>query len=356
MIRLASAFRLLPATAAVLLLLAGCSAKIPGVYRIDIQQGNVVEQEMLDRLEPGMEKRKVRFILGTPLLVDTFNQDRWDYLYSISEGGDTRQQRSVSIFFEDERLSRIEGDVRPRSAERKPSGPKEILVVLPAERRQEGFFEALTPDFLRKRARPALASLEPAEEVVESASEAVDSPEADPQESLASPEFQEPSESTDADSESESAAAVASAASPQTGITGVTGAAEDNDPGFLKRLFKGFGREGEGAAETSAATTSTGFGRDADRVDTLGGSNRDESDPGPNPDSALALDSDEPVDPVDDSTLATVPTPDKGDTEAEKGFFKKLVKKFRDLRASDEPAESDALPTPPSAPTDELEQ
>ena len=96
------------------LLLTACGApKVPGVYRMDIQQGNVVTQDMLDRLETGMEKRKVRYLLGTPLIVDTFNNDRWDYLYSFQPGGGKRVQRRISLFFAQEKLARIEGDIRP---------------------------------------------------------------------------------------------------------------------------------------------------------------------------------------------------------------------------------------------------
>ena len=70
--------------------LAGCS--FPGVYKIDIQQGNVVTQDMIDQLKPGMTRRQVRFIMGNPLITDTFHANRWDYLYSIQPGGGQRQQ------------------------------------------------------------------------------------------------------------------------------------------------------------------------------------------------------------------------------------------------------------------------
>ena len=98
---------------------AGCG-KIPKaedwswVHRIDIQQGNVVTEEMLDKLKPGMEKRKVRFILGTPLIVSAFNKDRWDYVYSFQSGREEREereQRRISLFFEGDRLHHIEGNV-----------------------------------------------------------------------------------------------------------------------------------------------------------------------------------------------------------------------------------------------------
>ena len=73
-----------------LLALAGCS--FPGVYKIDIQQGNVVTQDMIDQLRPGMTRRQVRFIMGNPLIQDTFNTNRWDYLYSLQPGGGKRQR------------------------------------------------------------------------------------------------------------------------------------------------------------------------------------------------------------------------------------------------------------------------
>lgn len=85
----------------------------PGVYKIDIQQGNVITQEMIDQLKPGMTKRQVQFVMGTPLIRDTFNQNRWDYVYSLQPGGKTRQQESVAIYFEDDLLSRFEGDYLP---------------------------------------------------------------------------------------------------------------------------------------------------------------------------------------------------------------------------------------------------
>ncbi len=95
-----------------LLALAGCS--FPGVYKIDIQQGNVVTQDMIDQLRPGMTRRQVRFIMGNPLLVDTFHANRWDYLYSLQPGGGERQQERMSIFFNDsDQLVSLAGDFMP---------------------------------------------------------------------------------------------------------------------------------------------------------------------------------------------------------------------------------------------------
>jgi outer membrane protein assembly factor BamE len=100
------------------LLSTGCSwVQFPGVHKVDVQQGNIVDQEMVDKLRLGMTKSQVRFVLGTPLVVDTFNQSRWDYFYNrvTSQGRETQQQ--VTIFFnKEDELERITGDYLPSTA------------------------------------------------------------------------------------------------------------------------------------------------------------------------------------------------------------------------------------------------
>ena len=92
--------------------LAGCS--FPGVYKVDIQQGNVVTQDMIDQLRPGMTRSQVRFIMGSPLITDTFHANRWDYLYSIQPGGTQRQQERVSLVFNaNDQLAGLAGDFNP---------------------------------------------------------------------------------------------------------------------------------------------------------------------------------------------------------------------------------------------------
>lgn len=127
----------------VILLLSGCSKdKIPGVYRIDIQQGNEVSQEMLSQLEAGMAKNQVVFVMGTPLLIDTFHPNRWDYIYSFQPGNGDREQRRITLFFdEDERLSHIDGDIR--TVEHIDLADRERIetnVVVPLTDRKVGFF------------------------------------------------------------------------------------------------------------------------------------------------------------------------------------------------------------------------
>ena len=98
-------------------LLVGC-AEFPGVYRIDIEQGNRATHEIVDQLRPGMTKRQVRFIMGTPLIQDSFNQGRWDYIYSMQPGGEEREQRRLTIYFDEEdRLVSFAGDFTPNTEE-----------------------------------------------------------------------------------------------------------------------------------------------------------------------------------------------------------------------------------------------
>lgn len=92
-------------------LLAGCSNFKIGPHRIDVQQGNSLDQESLARLKPGLSRSQVRFLLGTPLIVDPFRNDRWDYVYVFHRAGRLAEQKRVSLFFEGDLLARIEGDL-----------------------------------------------------------------------------------------------------------------------------------------------------------------------------------------------------------------------------------------------------
>lgn len=97
--------------------LAACSSmpalQFPGVYKIPIAQGNIITQDMIDKLEPGMTPRQVIFVMGSPLVRDPFNQDRWDYVYNYQPGGGVRGQERITLYFENEQLVRYEGDFEP---------------------------------------------------------------------------------------------------------------------------------------------------------------------------------------------------------------------------------------------------
>lgn len=102
------------------LLLSGCGGSLlqfPGVYKIDVRQGNIITQDMVDQLRPGMTKRQVVFVMGSPLVVDPFHQDRWDYVYNFQPGGGERVGERLTVYFENDSLVRIEGDYTPGGAE-----------------------------------------------------------------------------------------------------------------------------------------------------------------------------------------------------------------------------------------------
>jgi outer membrane protein assembly factor BamE len=91
--------------------LAGC------VYRMDIQQGNFLEGKTVDRLEVGMTRTQVRYLLGTPMVPDLFDKDRWDYLYYFRQGRLRRpEQRHLTVLFKDDKVLTFQRDNIPESA------------------------------------------------------------------------------------------------------------------------------------------------------------------------------------------------------------------------------------------------
>lgn len=91
--------------------LSGCSGiGFPGVYLVNIDQGNIVDQDMVDQLKPEMTRRQVRFLLGTPIVEDTFNNDRWDYIRVVRRGEDTLLKRRLTVVFENDVLVDVKGD------------------------------------------------------------------------------------------------------------------------------------------------------------------------------------------------------------------------------------------------------
>lgn len=99
------------------LFVSGCGAvknAMPKMYKINIDQGNIITQEMINQLEPGMNERQVRYVMGTPLMVDEFHKNRWDYLYSTKPGdGGVTTQKRISLYFQDGLLRGVQGDFRP---------------------------------------------------------------------------------------------------------------------------------------------------------------------------------------------------------------------------------------------------
>ncbi|MBP6345973.1 outer membrane protein assembly factor BamE [Neisseriaceae bacterium CLB008] len=108
-----------------LVALSACSAQrisnFPS-YKLKVEQGNVVTEEMLSQLQAGLTKAQVQSILGTPLLQDAFHANRWDYSFLISRNGVVQSQKTLVLFFEDDVLVRAGGsalEASPAVAEEK---------------------------------------------------------------------------------------------------------------------------------------------------------------------------------------------------------------------------------------------
>lgn len=109
-------------------------------YKIDVVQGNVVTREQLAALQIGMPRAQIPGVVGTSLLVSVFHANRWDYVFSFKRKGGPLESRRVTLWFEADKLARIEADELPSEAEfvaglrgtREP-GPLPVLEATPAQ-------------------------------------------------------------------------------------------------------------------------------------------------------------------------------------------------------------------------------
>jgi outer membrane protein assembly factor BamE len=156
------------------MLIAGCGGLpvLPGIspYKIDIQQGNHVTQDMVEKLKPGMTRAQVRFVLGTPLVVDPFRDDRWDYVYVYNKRGEVVEQRHMSVIFKDDKLVRIEGDVVPAAPATQK--PKPAAAAPKPEAGQQAGTDA---------AKPEATKVDPAKSGATGAGDGADKPEPQPE-------------------------------------------------------------------------------------------------------------------------------------------------------------------------------
>jgi len=93
------------------------------IYKLDVQQGNVVTQESASKLKKGMTKSEVRQLLGTPLLMDPFHGNRWDYFFSTEVRGKLVERNKLSVFFENDKLVSLAGDIKPAAPAPGASAP-----------------------------------------------------------------------------------------------------------------------------------------------------------------------------------------------------------------------------------------
>ena len=108
-------YLLLPACLA--LLVPGCLS----VYKVEVQQGNVVTQEMIGKLKPGMTRSQVRFVLGTPLVTGAFHPDRWDYYYYLRRSNEnTGEAQRLTVIFKNDTLVSVQGDKPGKTESQSP--------------------------------------------------------------------------------------------------------------------------------------------------------------------------------------------------------------------------------------------
>ena len=134
-------------TVVLVLAISGCSDSIlpniprpsvPFVHKIDIQQGNVVTQQQIAQLRLGMDKKKVRFVMGTPIIQDTFHSNRWDYLYTFHKGGESVDERRLitAIFNEDGNLTNLQGNITPALGRLEVDVHQDTSVEVPGQQKR----------------------------------------------------------------------------------------------------------------------------------------------------------------------------------------------------------------------------
>lgn len=104
-------------------LLGGCGW--PRVHKVVVQQGNVITQQMIDKLKPGMTRSQVAYIMGEPVVRNTFDDRRWDYVYTLENPGRYELNSTMSLFFYNDKLSHFAGDLVPTSVKEKEEAKAE---------------------------------------------------------------------------------------------------------------------------------------------------------------------------------------------------------------------------------------
>lgn len=111
--------------------LGGCGL----IYRVDTVQGNLFDAGQVEALKPGMSKRQVQLVMGSPSIVSPFNQDRWDYVSSVRRGRNKMATKDLSLYFEDGILARVEGDYFPEDPKQLVRDARKYKREFPDEKR-----------------------------------------------------------------------------------------------------------------------------------------------------------------------------------------------------------------------------
>ncbi len=141
------------------LFVTGCSLLQP--HSIDVQQGNIISQERVNRLQPGMNKKQVLFVMGSPIIEDPFHHNRWDYVYTMERQHKLESNRKMTLVFQDDRLVSIEGDLQPQAqSDQRASGSRSEVITITPKQEKVGIFSSMMNVFSDDddEAQPAEAS------------------------------------------------------------------------------------------------------------------------------------------------------------------------------------------------------
>jgi outer membrane protein assembly factor BamE len=112
---------------------AACSP----IYKLDIQQGNLFNKNLVDSLKPGMSKRQVTLVMGSPSIVSPFNQNRWDYVSTWRRHNGRMETKDLTLYFENDALARIEGDYFAENPQELVKEATKYKRQYPDDKRQE---------------------------------------------------------------------------------------------------------------------------------------------------------------------------------------------------------------------------
>jgi outer membrane protein assembly factor BamE len=121
--------------------IAGCGL----IYKVDTQQGNLFDKATVDSLKPGMSKRQVRLVMGSPAVISPFDHDRWDYVSTIRRGRNRMETKDLTLYFENDALVKIDGDYFPEDPDQLIRDARKYKRDYPDEKR---------PDEDKKKRRP----------------------------------------------------------------------------------------------------------------------------------------------------------------------------------------------------------
>jgi outer membrane protein assembly factor BamE len=113
--------------------LTGCTF----IYRVDAQQGNLFDKETVESLKPGMSKRQVLLVMGSPSVISPFDQNRWDYISSIRRGRHKMASKDLTLYFENDSLAKIDGDYFPEDPDQMIKDARRYKRDYPDEKRPD---------------------------------------------------------------------------------------------------------------------------------------------------------------------------------------------------------------------------